>query len=74
MASTTTPTATLCHVVCLTPSADLPSEVHQETRRRIRPSVLHQWTVEGRVGVHRNPNPIRGDIVVGVDDPITCRL
>jgi hypothetical protein len=34
MASTTTPTATLCHGVCSTPYGDLLSEVHQETRRR----------------------------------------
>src|SRR5215217_573898 len=24
--------------------------------------------------VHRDPNPIGGDLVVGVDDPIACRL
>jgi len=31
MASTTSPTATLCHWVCSTPYGDLPAEVRQET-------------------------------------------
>jgi hypothetical protein len=31
MASTTSPTATLCHWVCSTSYADLPAEVRQET-------------------------------------------